>query len=73
MVEADLFHFQATGNLGPAILDALLAANFSVTVLTRASSTHAFPPSVTVARVDYESLGKHTSQDPSIIARLPIS
>ncbi|KAK4118842.1 NAD(P)-binding protein [Parathielavia appendiculata] len=52
----------ATGNLGPAILKQLLAANFQVTVLTRASSTttttkHSFPPSVRVAPVDYDSLG----------------
>lgn len=47
---------QATGNLGPAILDQLLAAGFQVKVLTRQSSNHTFPDSVEVAPVDYDSL-----------------
>lgn len=47
---------QATGNLGPAILDQLLAAGFQVKVLTRQSSSHKFPASVEVAPVDYDSL-----------------
>jgi uncharacterized protein YbjT (DUF2867 family) len=47
--------------LGPSILTALLAANFKVTVLTRATSTHTFPPTVTVAPVDYTSLSSLTS------------
>lgn len=38
------------------MLAALLRANFTVTVLTRTSSTHTFPPSVTVAPVDYTDL-----------------
>ncbi|KAK6864084.1 NAD(P)-binding protein [Apiospora arundinis] len=46
----------ATGNLGPAILDQLLAAGFQVKVLTRQSSNHKFPSSVEVAPVDYDSL-----------------
>ncbi|KAL2016186.1 hypothetical protein VTK56DRAFT_4075 [Thermocarpiscus australiensis] len=47
----------ATGNLGPAILEQLLAAGFEVTVLTRiGGSTHSFPASVKVAPVDYDSL-----------------
>ncbi|KAK8139027.1 NAD(P)-binding protein [Apiospora sp. TS-2023a] len=46
----------ATGNLGPAILDQLLAAGFQVKVLTRQSSSHTFPDSVEVAPVDYDSL-----------------
>ncbi|KAK8095658.1 hypothetical protein PG999_013680 [Apiospora kogelbergensis] len=46
----------ATGNLGPAILDQLLAAGFQVKVLTRQSSNHKFPNSVEVAPVDYDSL-----------------
>ena len=47
---------QATGNLGPAILDALLTAGFQVTVLTRQSSTHTLPSTVAVHAVDYNSL-----------------
>lgn len=52
------FNEQATGNLGPAILEQLLAAGFQVTVLTRADSanTHNFPATVSVAKVDYDSL-----------------
>ncbi|KAK4038321.1 hypothetical protein C8A01DRAFT_48023 [Parachaetomium inaequale] len=49
----------ATGNLGPAILEQLLAAGFQVTALTRADGgggTHRFPTAVTVAPVDYDSL-----------------
>ncbi|KAE8312184.1 hypothetical protein BDV41DRAFT_578016 [Aspergillus transmontanensis] len=47
----------ATGNLGPAILEQLVAANFEVTVLTRINGiTHKFPASVHVASVDYDSL-----------------
>ncbi|KAI3328008.1 NAD(P)-binding protein [Xylariaceae sp. AK1471] len=46
----------ATGNLGPAILEQLLKAGFQVTVLTRQSSTHSFPKSVTVKSVDYDSV-----------------
>ena len=45
----------ASGNLGPAVLDQLLKANFTVTVLARADSKSAFPASVQVARVDYDS------------------
>lgn len=51
----------ATGNLGPKILTHLLAANFSVTVLTRQGSTHNFPASVAaVKEVDYDSLDSLT-------------
>jgi len=50
----------ATGNLGPSILDQLLKAGFTVTVLTRIGSTHSFSPSVTVAHVDYDSLDSLT-------------
>ncbi len=52
---------QATGNLGPAILKGLLNAGFKVTVLTRGSSTHSFPPSVTAVSVDYDSLDSLTN------------
>ncbi|KAL8726102.1 MAG: hypothetical protein Q9166_006939, partial [cf. Caloplaca sp. 2 TL-2023] len=51
----------ATGNLGPAILKGLLDAGFQVTVLTRQSSTHNFPPNVNVSPVDYDSLESLTS------------
>ncbi|MCJ1426140.1 hypothetical protein MMC29_004042 [Sticta canariensis] len=51
----------ATGNLGPAILNALLDAGFKVTVLTRKSSTHKFPDSVTAIPVDYDSLDSLTN------------
>ncbi|CAN8100562.1 unnamed protein product [Discula destructiva] len=48
----------ATGNLGPAILEQLVAAGFqSVTVLTRkGGSRTGFPAGVNVAEVDYDSL-----------------
>ncbi|KFY27152.1 hypothetical protein V493_03684 [Pseudogymnoascus sp. VKM F-4281 (FW-2241)] len=46
----------ASGNLGPAVLKVLVDSNlFSITVLTRPSSNHQFPPSVTVLPVDYSS------------------
>ncbi|KAB8205377.1 hypothetical protein BDV34DRAFT_225532 [Aspergillus parasiticus] len=45
----------ATGNLGPAILEQLVAANFEVTVLTRINGiTHKLPAFVHVASVDYD-------------------
>ncbi|PSK46033.1 hypothetical protein B9Z65_5001 [Elsinoe australis] len=44
----------ASGSLGAVVLKALLNANFTVTALTRAGSTHTFPPSVKVAKVDYD-------------------
>ena len=47
---------QATGNLGPAVLNALLSADFQVTVLTRQSSSPNLPASVTVKPVNYSSL-----------------
>ncbi|KIW16470.1 hypothetical protein PV08_06524 [Exophiala spinifera] len=49
-----------TGNLGPQVVNALLAANYSVTVLTRtgSSSTSKLPksPQLKVAEVDYSSV-----------------
>ena len=51
----------ASGNLGPAILDQLLAADFAVTVLTRADSKSTFPSNVKVVKVDYASLDSLTS------------
>ncbi|KAI0112169.1 hypothetical protein GGR51DRAFT_508354 [Nemania sp. FL0031] len=50
----------ATGNLGPVILEQLLKAGFSVTVLTRQDSVHEFPESVQVKRVDYDSVDSLT-------------
>ncbi|KAJ5584803.1 oxidoreductase CipA [Penicillium hispanicum] len=43
-----------TGNLGPAILNALVAANFEVTLLSR-SSTHQLDSRVKIQVVDYNS------------------
>jgi uncharacterized protein YbjT (DUF2867 family) len=53
----------ATSNLSPAILSQLLAANFTVTVLTRhnSTSTPTFPPTVTVHPVDYDSIDSPTT------------
>ena len=51
----------ASGNLGPAILNQLLAANFTVTILTRAEGKHIFPSGVKVVPVDYDSLDSLTS------------
>ena len=52
---------QATGHLGPAVLDTLLSAGFQVTVLTRQTSGHDLPSSVAVEQVDYSSLDSLTS------------
>jgi len=47
----------ASGTLGSVILKELLKSHlFEITVLTRASSNHAFPPQVKVIKVDFESL-----------------
>ncbi|KAI8821167.1 isoflavone reductase family protein [Fimicolochytrium jonesii] len=43
----------AGGNLGPSILQALLDAHFTVSILARESSQSTFPPTVTVHRTDY--------------------
>ncbi|KAL2268772.1 hypothetical protein VTJ83DRAFT_3618 [Remersonia thermophila] len=47
-----------SGNLGPAILNELVAAGFSVTALTRVenSAAHSFPEGVRVVPVDYSSV-----------------
>lgn len=44
----------ATGNLGPSIIHALVAANYSVTVLSRTTTTN-LPSTVKVVQVDYTS------------------
>ncbi|KAJ0417523.1 hypothetical protein BJY00DRAFT_315814 [Aspergillus carlsbadensis] len=47
----------ASGSLGKLVVDALLASGkFTVQVLTRKESDAAFPPSVQVAAVDYNSV-----------------
>jgi NAD(P)-dependent dehydrogenase (short-subunit alcohol dehydrogenase family) len=51
----------ASGNLGPAILNQLLAAGFTVTALTRADSQSTFPSTVKVVPVDYDSLDSLTA------------
>lgn len=48
--------YQATGSLGPAILEQLVAADFQVAVLSRQGSNHSFLPSVAVSHVDYDSV-----------------
>jgi nucleoside-diphosphate-sugar epimerase len=52
----------ASGNLGPAILNALLAAGtFEVTIITREGGTATFPPGVKVIPVDYTSIDSLTN------------
>jgi uncharacterized protein YbjT (DUF2867 family) len=56
----------ASGSVGPPIVESLLAAGFTVSALTRASSKATFPDRVNVVRTDYshESLVKaFTGQD----------
>lgn len=46
---------QASGNLGPAVLEQLLIAGFDVTVLTRQDSSQLFDSRARVEKVNYES------------------
>lgn len=46
----------ASGSLGTAVLEALLSADFTVTVLSRADSSAAFPSGVRVVKVDYRDV-----------------
>ncbi|KAI6857338.1 hypothetical protein KC343_g14628 [Hortaea werneckii] len=46
----------ATGALGAPMLQALLGAGFTVTVLTRPTSTHLFPSNVQVKKVEYHDI-----------------
>jgi uncharacterized protein YbjT (DUF2867 family) len=46
---------QATGNLGPSVVKALLDAGFTVTALTRADSTATVPAGAKVHKTDYSS------------------
>jgi putative NADH-flavin reductase len=43
---------QATGNLGPFIFAALTSHNFSVTIISRLSSTATFPPNSNIIRIN---------------------
>ena len=43
----------ASGNVGQLITSSLLAANFTVSALTRSTSTATFPPHVAVHKTDY--------------------
>ncbi|KFY93550.1 hypothetical protein V500_03663 [Pseudogymnoascus sp. VKM F-4518 (FW-2643)] len=45
----------ASGSIGPYIVSALLSNGFSVSVLTRSSSSATFPSTVTVHRTDYSA------------------
>jgi uncharacterized protein YbjT (DUF2867 family) len=45
--------FGASGNVGQLIVSSLVAANFTVSALTRSTSTATFPPRVSVHRTDY--------------------
>jgi putative NADH-flavin reductase len=46
---------QATGNLGPALAQALQNSRFNLTILARTTSTNPVPEGVTVVRADYSS------------------
>ncbi|PMD26960.1 hypothetical protein NA56DRAFT_641582 [Hyaloscypha hepaticicola] len=46
---------QATGNLGPSVVKALLDAGFTVTALTRADSTSTVLAGAKVHKTDYSS------------------
>ncbi|KJX93660.1 NAD(P)-binding protein [Zymoseptoria brevis] len=45
----------ATGNLGPAIVEQLVKANLSVTILSQSGNTSSLPSSVKTVKVDYKS------------------
>jgi len=51
----------ASGNIGAPIVHALLAANYTVTAISRATSTATFPPSVRVIKTDLSSLSALTT------------
>ncbi|KAJ9609687.1 hypothetical protein H2200_006015 [Cladophialophora chaetospira] len=58
----------AAGNLGQIVLPGLLASGaFTVSILTRASTTASFPASATIIKADYDSeedlVGAFTGQD----------
>lgn len=47
---------QGSGNLGPAVVQALIDTGFNVTVLTRIDSKATFPSEVNVHKTDYDSV-----------------
>jgi uncharacterized protein YbjT (DUF2867 family) len=47
----------ATGNLGPAVVKALVDAGFEITVLSQSGNTTDLPPAVKTVKVDYSSQG----------------
>ena len=51
----------ATGNLGPSVVDQLVKAGFSVTALTRQSSTSTPPSGIKAIPVDYDSVASLTT------------
>ncbi|KAK0609458.1 hypothetical protein B0T14DRAFT_531977 [Immersiella caudata] len=51
----------ASGNVGAPTVQALLAAGFKVTAISRTTSTATFPPSVTVIKADLSSIESLTS------------
>ncbi|EIN11596.1 NAD(P)-binding protein [Punctularia strigosozonata HHB-11173 SS5] len=51
----------ATGNIGIPIVEQLLAANFSVVVLSRSDNPSNLPAGVTVRKVDYDSVPSLTA------------
>ncbi|CAJ2508898.1 Uu.00g139240.m01.CDS01 [Anthostomella pinea] len=51
---------QATGRIGPVLVEQLVLAGFEVTALTRGSTKHDFPETVAVKIVDYDSLASVT-------------
>jgi uncharacterized protein YbjT (DUF2867 family) len=66
----------ASGNLGPAILDALLAAGtFEITVLIREGSKSSFPSGVKVTTVNYDSMESITNAlhgQEAVVSTLPL-
>ncbi|RMY93732.1 hypothetical protein D0862_09133 [Hortaea werneckii] len=66
----------ATGALGAPMLQALLEAGFNVTVLTRPTSTHAFPNNVQVKKVEYhdfESLKSALAGQEALVSTITTS
>lgn len=51
----------ASGAVGTLLVDALLASNFTVSVVLRPSSSATFPASVTVHRANYDDLAALTT------------
>jgi uncharacterized protein YbjT (DUF2867 family) len=49
---ANIYH-QASGNLGPAILEQFIASPFNISVISRKESEATFPSGVNVIKADY--------------------